>query len=108
MRVCHVRDKKGIPMIDLKRYRALGKKVAVVGGGAVLLGGLAGTVAGQGSSVPGLPSTPGLTELQQPVANTLQSVCVLLPPPNANGNPTERLSNSCTKMVVSSFANQGA
>jgi uncharacterized protein YhjY with autotransporter beta-barrel domain len=95
-------------MIDLKRYRALGKKVALVGGGVVFLGGLAGTVAGQGSTTPGLPSTPGLTELQQPVANTLQSVCVLLPPPNANGTPTERLSNSCTKMVVSSFANQGA
>lgn len=84
-------------------YRALGKKVAVVGGSVVVCAGFAGTVAGQG-----LPSVPGLTELQQPVANTLQSVCVLLPPPNANGTPTERLSNSCTKMVASSFANQGA
>jgi hypothetical protein len=65
---------------------------------------MVGTVAAQG----GLPSVPGLTELQQPVADTLQSVCVLLPPPNANDTPTERLSNSCTKMVVSSFANQGA
>jgi uncharacterized protein with beta-barrel porin domain len=46
--------------------------------------------------------------MQQPVATTLQSVCVLLPPPNADGDLTQRLSNSCTKMVVSAFSNQGA
>jgi uncharacterized protein YhjY with autotransporter beta-barrel domain len=63
----------------------------------------------------GLPSVPGLTELQQPVATTLQSVCIELnglrrsgiAPPNPNGTPSERLSNTCSKMVVSSFGNQG-
>ena len=55
----------------------------------------------------GLPAVPGLTELQQPVADTLQRVCLQLPPPNANGTPTQRLSNTCTKMVVSAFGNQG-
>jgi uncharacterized protein with beta-barrel porin domain len=77
-----------------------------------LCAGLAGIAAGQG-----LPSVPGLTVLQQPVADTLQSVCIklngldggpVLAPPNPNGTPSERLSNSCSKMVVSSFGNQGA
>src|SRR5438093_9736086 len=101
MRVCHVRDKKGIPMIDLKRYRALGKKVVVVGGGVVLCAGVAGTVAGQN-----LTTVPGLTELQQPVANAIQLFCPMLPAPKADGTPTQRLSNSCTTMVVSSIVSQ--
>jgi len=98
-------------MIDLKRYRALGNRVAVVGGGVLLLGGIGGAVSGQG-----LPAVPGLTELQQPVATTVQNVCIALnglggnPPiahPNPNGTPSERLSNSCTLMVSSSLFNQG-
>jgi uncharacterized protein with beta-barrel porin domain len=77
----------------------------------IMCAGVAGIASGQG-----LPSVPGLTVLQQPVANTLQSVCIklngldggpVLAPPNPNGTPSERLSNSCSKMVVSSFANQG-
>ena len=98
-------------MIDLKQYRLLGKKVAVVGGSVVVCAGFAGTVAGQG-----LPAVPGLTVLQQPVATTVQNVCIALnglggnPPiahPNPNGTPSERLSNSCTLMVSSSLFNQG-
>jgi uncharacterized protein with beta-barrel porin domain len=62
-----------------------------------------------------VPSIPGLTVLQQPSADTIQSVCFALngipsgpviAPPNPNGTPTERLSNSCTKMVISSLNNQ--
>jgi uncharacterized protein with beta-barrel porin domain len=69
-----------------------------------------GITAGQG-----VPSIPGLTELQQPSADTIQSVCFALngipsgpviAAPNPNGTPTERLSNSCTKMVISSLNNQ--
>ena len=87
-------------------------KAAARSGFFALCAGLAGIAAGQG-----LPSVPGLTVLQQPVADTLQSVCIklngldggpVLAPPNPNGTPSERLSNSCSKMVVSSFGNQGA
>jgi outer membrane lipase/esterase len=98
-------------VIDLKRYRALGKKVAAVGGGVVFCAGFAGSGSGQG-----LPAVPGLTVLQQPVASTVQDVCIALnglggkPPianPNPNGTPSQRLSNSCTLMVSSSLFNQG-
>jgi outer membrane lipase/esterase len=74
--------------------------------------GFSGVALGQG-----IPSVPGLTVLQQPVAVTLQSVCFALngipdgpviAAPNPDGTPTEKLSNSCTKMVVSSLNNQGA
>ena len=41
---------------------------------------------------------------------TFQSVCLAIngagPLPNPNGTPTERLANSCSKMVVSAFNNQ--
>jgi outer membrane lipase/esterase len=89
-------------MIDLIRHRAVGKTATLTGGGIVLFVGLAGTAVGQG-----LPSVPGLTELQQPVADAVQQLCPPLPPPNPDGTLTQRLSNSCTKMVVSSLANQG-
>src|SRR5476651_1488466 len=63
--------KKGIQVIELMRYRALGKKVVAVGGGLVFCASFAGAVAGQG-----LPAVPGLTVLQQPVATTVQNVCI--------------------------------
>lgn len=87
-------------------------RLAIAGAGCALLASHAATVAAQG-----LPSVPGLTELQQPVADTLQSVCIklngldggpVLAPPDPNGTPSQRLSNSCSKMVVSAFNNQGA
>jgi len=87
-------------------------KLAIAGAGCALLASHAATTAAQG-----LPSVPGLTELQQPVATTLQNVCIklngldggpVLAPPDANGTPSQRLSNSCSKMVVSAFNNQGA
>jgi uncharacterized protein with beta-barrel porin domain len=73
--------------------------------------GYAGIAAGQG-----LPSVPGITDLQKPVASTVQTVCIALnglggkpaiAGPNPNGTPTERLSNSCTLMVSTAFFNQG-
>ena len=66
------------------------------------------------AAAPGLPSVPGLTELQQPAANTLQSVCAAITTgpgsvvPDLNGTPTQQLAVSCSKMVVSALNNQGA
>src|ERR1700674_2907698 len=65
--------------------------------------GYAALAAGQ---VPGLPSVSGITELQKPVADAVQFLCPKLPAPNPNGTLTERLSNSCTLMVVTSLVNQ--
>src|SRR2546423_4167721 len=80
-------------------------------GSVVLCAGYAGLALGQG-----LPSVPGITELQKPVASTVQTVCIALnglggkpalATPNPNGTPAERLSNSCTLMVSTAFFNQG-
>jgi uncharacterized protein with beta-barrel porin domain len=71
-------------------------------GSLVLCAGYAGSVAGQG-----LPSVPGITDLQKPVADAVQFLCPKLPAPNPNGTLTERLSNSCTLMVVTALVNQG-
>jgi outer membrane autotransporter protein len=81
-------------------------------GGVLLCAGYAASVAGQG-----LISTPGNTEVQQPTAEAIQSVCVQLnglqspgAPVIANpgtGSPQARLSNSCTLMVSTAFFNQG-
>src|SRR5438105_10293562 len=109
-RVCHARDSKGNQLKNLLRYRLLGD-VAVMTGCVVLCAGYAGLASGQG-----LPSVPGITELQKPVASTVQTVCIALnglggkpalATPNPNGTPAERLSNSCTLMVSTAFFNQG-
>lgn len=74
--------------------------------GAVLAGGMlvscAGVVAAQG-----LPSVPGLTALQQPVATQLQNVCIGLVPITNPTVPTTQLLSSCSRMVASAFGNQG-
>ena len=64
----------------------------------------------------GLPSVQGITDLQKPVAVTLQNVCIALnglggnpPETNADDNGAlaiQRLAASCSKMVVTAFANQ--
>lgn len=85
------------------------KALVVTVAGCTLLSSHAAFVAAQ---VPGLPSVPDLTQLQQPVADTFQSVCVAITSgagavtPNPSGTPTERLANSCTKMVASALNNQ--
>ena len=79
-------------------------RLTIAVAGCALVATHAVTVAAQG-----LPSVPGLTELQQPVATTLQSVCLAINGAaiaNPNGTPTERLGNSCSKMVFSAFNNQ--
>jgi outer membrane lipase/esterase len=95
---------------NLLPYRLLGD-IAKMTGGVVLFAGYAGLAASQG-----LPSVPGITDLQKPVAGTVQTVCIALnglggnPPiatPNPNGTPAQRLSNSCTLMVSTAFFNQG-
>jgi len=94
--------RKGNQLKNLLRYRLLGD-VAVMTGSVVLCAGYAALAAGQ---VPGLPSVSGITELQKPVADAVQFLCPKLPAPNPNGTLTERLSNSCTLMVVTSLVNQ--
>src|ERR1700682_2368867 len=102
--------RKGSPLKKLSPYRLLGD-IAKMAGGLVLCAGYAGLAASQG-----LPSVPGITDLQKPVASTVQTVCIALnglggnPPiatPNPNGTPAQRLSNSCTLMVSTAFLNQG-
>ena len=97
-------------MKNLSPYRLL-SDVAIMTGSVVLCAGYAGIASGQG-----LPGVPGITELQKPVASTVQTVCIALnglggkPPlatPNPDGTPAERLSNSCTLMVSTAFFNQG-
>ena len=97
-------------MKNLLPCRLLGD-IAKMAGGLVLWAGYAGLAASQG-----LPSVPGITDLQKPVASTVQTVCIALnglggkPPiatPNPNGTPAQRLSNSCTLMVSTAFFNQG-
>ena len=82
----------------------------------VTFGGLAGfsadTLAQSAQPNTPLPTLPGLTALQQPVANAIDVVCPNLlfnvnVTPNANGTPIERLTNSCTAMVVTSAYLQG-
>ncbi|MGE5171700.1 MAG: autotransporter outer membrane beta-barrel domain-containing protein [Rudaea sp.] len=55
-----------------------------------------------------LPSLPGLTAVQQPVANAIDVVC---PPIASNANPNgtefQRLANSCSAMVVTSGVLEG-
>lgn len=74
-----------------------------------MLSGHAATVAAQG-----LPSVPGLTRLQQPVATAVQSVCITITGPQYNvvpsytGTTSQRLATTCTRMVSSAFANQGS
>ena len=94
MRVIH----KGNPLKNLFRHRL--DELAIVS--LVLCTGYAGTAAGQ---VP--DDVPGLTNLQQPTAAAVQFLCPQLPAPNPNGTLTERLSNSCTSMVVTALVNQG-
>lgn len=81
-------------------FPVLAAVAAKIGGGLFLIG-FAGTAASQ------LTAVPGITELQQPVAAAVDELCPKLPPPNSTGNLTERLSNSCTLLVVSSLGNQG-
>jgi len=82
-------------------------RLAITAACCALLLSYATTVAAQG----GLPAVPGLTELQQPVADTFQSVCVAITTgpgsvkPDATGTPTQRLANSCTKMVSTALNN---
>ena len=94
--------RKGNPLKNLLRYRLLGD-VAVMTASLALCAGYAGVASGQ---VPGLPSVSGITELQRPVADAVQSLCPQLPAPNPSGTLTERLSNSCTLMVVTALVNQ--
>ena len=94
-------------MICTKRSPML-NRLAIATAGFALLSSHAAIVAGQ---VSGLPSVPGLTELQQPVADTFQSVCVAITGPGGvtpkpSGTPVERLASSCTKMVASALNNQ--
>ncbi len=80
-------------------------RLAIAAASCALFASHAATVAAQG----GLPDVPGLTELQQPVATTFQSVCIAINGAviaNPNGTPTERLGNSCSKMVFSALNNQ--
>jgi outer membrane autotransporter protein len=93
---------KGIQLKNLLRYLLLGD-VARMAGILALCAGYAGLVSGQD---PGLPSVSGITELQKPVAEAVQFLCPKLPAPKADGTLTERLSNSCTLMVVTSLVNQ--
>ena len=65
----------------------------------------------QGPNTP-LPTLPGLTVLQQPVANAIDVACPNLlfgigVNPNPSGTPQERLTNSCTAMVVTAAYLQG-
>jgi len=97
---------KGGPMNCTKRFPVL-SPLTIVAAIAALLSSHSATVAAQG----GLPAVPGLTELQQPVADTFQRVCVAITGPGAvtpspSGTPVERLANSCTKMVASALNNQ--
>ncbi len=47
-----------------------------------------------------LSGQPGLTETQRATAVAIETLCPFLPTPNASGTPVERLSASCTSMVV--------
>jgi uncharacterized protein YhjY with autotransporter beta-barrel domain len=79
--------------------RKLGRSV-----GTALLTATAATAGAQG-----LPSIPGLTELQSPVAVTFQSVCIAINGAaiaDPNGTLIQRLGDSCTKMVASALNNQ--
>jgi hypothetical protein len=87
---------------NLLRYRLLGN-VTAMAGSLAFCAGYAGLALGQ---VPGLPSVTGITELQKPVADAVQFLCPKLPAPKPDGTLTERLSNSCTLMVVTSLVNQ--
>ncbi len=78
------------------------ESVASAVGGLLAYVGIAGFAVAQP-----LPNTPGLTELQQPVAEAIMTLCPQLPPPNPNGTLTQKLSNSCTLMVVTAAYNQG-
>ena len=89
-------------MKNLLRYRLLGN-VTAMAGSLAFCAGYAGLALGQ---VPGLPSVTGITELQKPVADAVQFLCPKLPAPKPDGTLTERLSNSCTLMVVTSLVNQ--
>jgi outer membrane autotransporter protein len=58
-----------------------------------------------------LPTTPGLTSVQQPVANAIDVVCPDLVfnrnvAPNPSGTEPERLAYSCSAMVVTSYVQQ--
>jgi outer membrane lipase/esterase len=106
-------NNKGNPLknpVNKKPRNRLGSVVKMAGSVALCTG-YAGFAAGQG-----LPSVPGITVLQSPVASTVQNVCIALnglggkpfiAHPNPNGTPAERLSNSCTLMVSTAFFNQG-
>jgi outer membrane lipase/esterase len=81
----------------------LQRRFAVVMGVAIS-GSVAGSVAAQ---VTFLENIPGLTDLQLNVAQAVDTLCPKLPAPDPSGNLTQRLSNSCTLMVVSAANNQG-
>ena len=54
-----------------------------------------------------LEKIPGLTDLQRNVAVAIDKLCPALKPPSLTGTPEQRLSFSCTQMVVSAANNQG-
>lgn len=56
----------------------------------------AGVVSGQ----------PGLTETQRATAVAIETFCPFLPTPNVSGSATERLSASCTAMVVNASSSE--
>jgi outer membrane autotransporter protein len=73
---------------------------------ALLAAAYAGDAAAQANTP--LPTLPGLTAVQQPVATAIDVVCPpIAPQRDANGNDLQRLANSCTAMVVTSGVLQG-
>lgn len=69
-----------------------------------------GSIAAQTSPQPGTPvnavsSVPGLTDVQRPVALVIDSICPYIGAGTPYASPGQlALSNSCTKMVISSLA----
>src|SRR5437762_12986969 len=54
-----------------------------------------------------LEKLPGLTDLQRNVGVAIDKLCPPIAPGNPSGNPTQRLANTCTLMVVSAAFNEG-
>jgi hypothetical protein len=78
--------------------------VAVVAACGATLAGAPGTAFGQTPPPPrNLANLPGLTEVQQPTADTVQTVCAKLPTAGVtldpNGTPAQRLLYTCRVMV---------
>ena len=82
------------------RFRPIAAALGLVG-----LGAAHAQVPGQSPAEGVLTGLPGLNQVQAAAAGVTETICPFLTAPDALGSPEARLSDTCTRLVVSALAN---